>query len=232
MIKVYKDVLDKIGIQNIFLTGENNAFCTILEIDKEGKEWVISTDKEFYTDNIIMNIKINDTYIEIKSEIEKLENGLYKVIVGNCKKKQFLQIIDKIKELEKHHELWEKRKEERFNIGIDNSDNFFLSKPEQEIVFNKQTLPCLVNNVSFSGANITTVFLADNEFKRGNEIHLVLKFNKPIEQIALKGTIQSVAVKSAKNSNRIKFAIIAMELINPALSYKERITQFIKNKEV
>lgn len=230
MIKVYKDILDSLGIENVFLTGENNAFCTVLEFSDAGLVWTVATDKEFYQDSVILNIRLNGNYLEIKAEIERLENGLYKLRLEKSKKKQFILLTEKIQELEEHHELWEKRKEERFNIGLNYTEEFLLSKPEQTVIFNKRQLPCLINNISFSGANITTASFNENEFKRGGEIFLILKFHEPIEQIAVKGTIQSIAIKSAKNTNKLKFAIIAIQIINPPLSYKERITTFIKKR--
>ena len=232
MIKVYKDVLDRLGIQNVFLTGENNAFCTVLEIGDGGMIWIVTVDKEYFTDRAILNIKTGDTYIELETEIEKLESSLYKLKIKQNKKKKFLSILEKIKDLEQHHEIWEKRKEERFKIGLESSCDFSLSKPEQTMLYMKKEFPCLVNNVSFSGANVTTVLADGSEFKRGNEVIIILKFNNPIEQIALKATIQSVAVKSAKNSSRLKFAIVAVEITNPTLSYRERITQYIKKRSI
>lgn len=88
-----------------------------------------------------------------------------------------------------------------------------------------------MNNVSFSGANITTVSFSGSEFRRGAEVFLVLKFNSPIERIILKANIQSVAVKSSHENARLKFALLSMQIINPPLAYKERINAFIHKKD-
>lgn len=230
MIKVYKDILEKLKIENAFLTGETNAFCTVLEI--EGNKWVVSTDKNFYTDSAVLNIKTEGEYMEIPAKIDGIENGLYRLLLYTPQSsgQQFLQLMQRVNELEKNHEIWEKRKEERFNIGIKKSEDFLLSKPEQTVVYDKKELPCLVNNVSFSGMNITTVSFSGNEFKRGAEVFLVLKFNSPIERIILKANIQSVAVKSSHENAKLKFALLSMQIINPPLSYKERINAFIQKK--
>lgn len=229
MIKVYKDILEKLKIENVFLTGETNAFCTVFEI--EGDKWVVSTDKNFYTDSAVLNIKTDGEYMEIPVKIDGIENGLYRIALSSSRKKQFSALMQRIEELEKNHEIWEKRKEERFNVGIKKSGDFLLSKPEQTILYDKKELPCLVNNVSFSGANITTVSFSGSEFRRGTEVFLVLKFNSPIERIILKANIQSVAVKSSHENTRLKFALLSMQIINPPLSYKERINAFIHKKD-
>lgn len=231
MIKVYKDILEKLKIENVFLTGETNAFCTVLEI--EGNKWVVSTDKNFYTDSAVLNIKVEGEYMEIPVKVDGIESGLYRLLLSSPQSSghQFSQLMQRINELEKNHEIWEKRKEERFNIGIKKSEDFLLSKPEQTIVYDKKELPCLVNNVSFSGANITTVSFSGSEFRRGAEVFLVLKFNSPIERIILKANIQSVAVKSSHENARLKFALLSMQIINPPLAYKERINAFIHKKD-
>lgn len=105
MIKVYKDILEKLKIENVFLTGETNAFCTVLEI--EGNKWVVSTDKNFYTDSAVLNIKVEGEYMEIPVKIDGIENGLYRLLLSSPQSSghQFSQLMQRINELEKNHEI-------------------------------------------------------------------------------------------------------------------------------
>ena len=129
--------------------------------------------------------------------------------------------------------LWDKRKEERYDVGAALAKSFGLSGAEQKLIFGKKTGPCLVNNVSFNGINCTAY--ADNYFEYGREIGVHLLFSNPFERIFLRGIIQSVIVKigasASKTQSPPRFAVVAARFVEPPLAYKQRLGKFIEGKE-
>lgn len=227
MVKIRKDILEYLQIEHLFITGMKNSFCNLIEIEKN--EWIVTMDSDINDEKAILNVKTNGVYIEVPVLINKKGSTVYSLQIqkNKCRKKLFLELQERIIQLENNHAQWEKRKEDRYVIADKNVDKFNLEQATQNIVQNKIQIPCVINNVSFCGANITTIMTDKVEFKANSEIVLILRFVKPIEQIILKAYIQSVGVKTANNSDRYKFAILALKLIEPPLSYKTRLNNYI-----
>lgn len=233
MVKSHNDVLKYIGIDNIFLTGSIRTFCHIIAFDLSSGKWNVTLDKETSEKEAILNIRKKERYVEIPVVLEHVELNEYNLIIG--KPEENAEIIEeinlKIRELEDNHSLWEKRREERFPVGIASSLLFNLKSPEQKVVSGRKEFPCLINNVSFSGLNFTTITI-ENDFKTGNDVGIVLRFQSPIETIPLKGHIQAVKIKSsAEKKRRFQFAIVSVQLIDTPLSYRKRIEEFIERTE-
>lgn len=228
MIKVYKDVLQKLEIQNIFLSGEKNAFCNLVEIN--GQQWMLAVDTEFNSNSAVLNIKIKDSYIEIPVKLQKTAPGLYSVDMDkkSNKKKVFTDLLKRIALFEEECSLWEKRKEERYSIGLTHSKDFFLDERSSKVIVDRAEQPAFINNVSLSGVNLTTLSNESQRYKKGQTVLVVLKFSNPIEQVAFQGSVQSVVVKTVKNSNRFVFVILSLRIIDPPLSYKKRVGNYIQ----
>ena len=80
MIKVTKEILENIGIENLFLSGKKEREKWLLHpIEMEYSYWVCSLDTPCFLANVICNIKINDEYIRIPSTIELLEENIYRL---------------------------------------------------------------------------------------------------------------------------------------------------------
>ena len=92
---------------------------------------------------------------------------------------------------------YNRRKEERFEIGLDEQRikaiNF--KDAEHKLIINKKQLPCVINNISYSGAKITT---EEENFEVNKRIGLCLSFINPIEQVFLIGTIRNCFIKTIK----------------------------------
>lgn len=233
MIKATKEILETIGIENVFLSGNNESEKWLLQPVELSKEnWVCSLDKDCFINNVTCNIKINNHYIRISCEIENLESNIYRIDFAESSSRNFKKLTSKIKELEKNISFLEKRKEKRYEIGIKGSEAFGISDYEkQNIIFEGKMLPCFFNNISYSGCNITTMQTDFFKFVIGNEIAFKLCFSNPLENIFMLGKICSVALKSPENDTHFKFAILSVELADPPLSWKKRLSDFIKIQE-
>lgn len=232
MIKATKEILENIGIENMFLSGSNESEKWLLQPMELGTTcWICSLDKRCFINKVTCNIKINDEYLKILCETELLEGNIYRIEFTESSR-DFKKIKTKIKDLEKNISFLEKRKEKRYEIGIKDSQQFGITNhKKQNIIFEGNTLPCFFNNISYGGCNITTVQTELFKFVVGDKIALKVCLSNPLENIFMKGKICSVALKSPENDTHFKFAILSVELFEPPLSWKKRLTDYIKTQE-
>lgn len=233
MIKVTKEILENIGIENVFLSGSEESEKWLLQAMELGTTcWICSLDKSCFINNITCNIKIKDKYIKIPCETEVLEGNIYRIEFSENSSRNFKKIKTKIKELEKNISFLEKRKEKRYEIGIRGSHLFGIADyRKQNIIFEGKILPCFFNNISYGGCNITTMQTELFKFVIGNEITFKLSLSNPLENIFMWGKICSIALKSPDNDTHFKFAILSVELYEPPISWKKRLTDYIKTQE-
>lgn len=233
MVKATKEILENIGIENIFLSGADESEKWLLRpVELNAINWICSLDKDCFINNVTCNIKFNGEYIKIHCETEHLEGKIYRIEFTDNSSRDFKKIKNKIKELEKNISFLEKRKEKRYEIGIKGSQLFGIADHEkQNIIFEGKTLPCFFNNISYSGCNIITMQTDLFKFVIGDEIAIKLCLSNPLENIFMQGKIRSVALKSSENDTHFKFAILSVELFEPPLSWKKRLSDYIKIQE-
>ncbi len=234
MIKVTKDVMEKFEIENLFLSGSGEGEKWLFHlVEISSKSWICQLDTPCYLSEVTCNIKIKGEYSKVNSEISLLENNIYRLEPKNISSSNDLvRLYKKIRKLERNTAFLEKRKENRYEVGIKGSELFGLCENEkQKVIFENTELPCFFNNISYSGCNITTLQTDSLKFKLGNEIFFRLNFVNPIEQVFLQGKICSVALKSPEDSIHYKFGILSVELYEPPLSWKNRLTEYIRKME-
>lgn len=232
MVKATKEILESIGIENMFLSGSDESEKWLLQPMELGTTfWICTLDKSCLINNVTCNVKINDEYLKIPCETELLEGNIYRIEFTESSR-DFKKIKTKIKELEKNISFLEKRKEKRYEIGIKGSQLFGITNhKKQNVIFEGNTLPCFFNNISYGGCNITTMQTELFKFVIGEKISFKLTLSNPLENIFMQGKICSVALKSPENDTHFKFAILSIELFEPPLAWKKRLSDYIKTQE-
>ncbi|MBO8457052.1 MAG: hypothetical protein IAA81_02350 [Spirochaetes bacterium] len=236
MIKVYKDIIENLGIDNIYLSGKTEKdkwLATLIEIS--GKKWIACLDKKCTEKEAFLNIKMDSDseYHKIPVSISEIEPSVYKIELPGVNYFKPLGLLqERLQNLEKTRSFLEKRKEKRYDVGISGADKMFLDEnSKQKIIYKNTELPCFVNNVSFSGTNTTTMQTGNLKFKTGDTVILKLCFVKPIEQIFLTGRICSVALKSPAGTTAYKFAVLSLEVNEPPLAWHRRLSDYIRKQE-
>jgi hypothetical protein len=230
MIRVHKDVLDHLGIEHVFLTASQNAFCTLLEIGLSEK-WLIAIGNSWEAEEAILNIKYRGTYLVWQVHITPKDKFSYHLELSNEEFK-VSPLYGEIEELERNESLWNKRKEMRMPVGADLSGVLGLRKAEQKaVITGGQEMPCMVNDLSFGGMKITTY--DTGSLKKGDPVLVLLDFTDPVEKIPLKGTIQVVTVKTGlqktAGGHPVKFAIISIQFQgDPPLAFRQRLGAFME----
>jgi hypothetical protein len=228
--KAYKQTLGALGIEHTFLTGEKNCFCQPLEIGL--REWLLSADANLQNGENCLHIKYAGNYLDLPVILRK--NDAFSYTAGFVGKPAAAQpLFAAVAEMLEKEDFWNKRREERHPLGIDLSQAFGLASPEQRLFCNGLEFPCLLNNVSFGGANCTAP--AATDFSRGCEVVFRLAFSQPLERISVKGCIQSVSVKTGtvkdKSHTPPRFAILSAQFSDPPLAFKQRLGRWIENRE-
>jgi hypothetical protein len=226
MVKVHKDVLDHLGIEHVFLTGQRNVFCALLEISTT-EAWRVAIDGEWEEGEGILNIKYKGIYLTWPVYVKKQDRLSHTIeLIGDSVKLSAL--YESIQTLERDENLWNHRREERFDVGAEGSGLLGLRKVEQKVIIAGTELPCMVNDLSFGGMRLTT--MDSGEVKKGDTVTALLDFNNPIERLMLKGTVQAVMVKSgaSKGGERpVRFAILSVRFQeDPPLAFRQRLGAF------
>lgn len=231
-MKIYKDILNALKIETAYiLANEILYMCIPHEIKKD--TWYVSCDSNALKDAVVLKVKFNGSFIYLKSRIlrkeqDSLHTFTYELeIEPEEKKKDSLKLafFTMIKEMEETSEEWNKRKENRYDIGLDKARLKAVSfkTAEQIIVADKIQLPCVVNNISYSGAKITTM---EGNFHKDKKICLYLSFINPIEQIPLIATIKNCFLKTTMENKPV--SVLSIKYENSPYEYKKRLDSFIK----
>lgn len=231
-MKISKDILQHLHIETVYIvTGNNLYLCCPVEIAK-GK-WFIACDSDNIKGNVRLKVKYHGSFIYLDSVItKKSQKNLYSFTYElEIDKKEYTK--DRLKEsffneLYKMHEqteIWNRRKEERYDIGLDEKRQKLINfkTAEQTLISDKTPLPCLVNNVSYSGAKVTTL---EGNFAKDKKVCLNLSFIQPIEQIPLIGTIKSCVIKSVEEKKIV--SILSLQFDTSPIEFKKRLDRFIK----
>jgi hypothetical protein len=228
VIKAHEDVLKALGIEHAFLTGAKYEFCALLELGTEGK-WIIALGSPWTAASAVLNLKYAGSYFTYPVTIAERDSHTYWLTFTDDSLQQPLK--EALKELEEHEERWNKRKEDRFTVGVEGSKVLGLKRAEQKVILANQEGPCLINDISFGGIKLTT--LDNGGIRKGGDITVVLDFTAPPERMILPGIIQAVTYKTgtAKSGagNPPRFAIISLRFaVDPPLAYRQRLGSYLE----
>lgn len=233
-MKIFKDILNALKIETVYIISDEHIyFCAPLEII--GLKWIVACDSENILENSKLKIKYNGSFIYLKAKVEeKKQDDFYSFIYtaeidsDEKYKDQFKKYFFKsLSEMENNFENWNKRKEKRYDIGLDENiiKKIDFKSAQQTVICDKKQLPCVVNNISYSGAKITTL---EANFSKDKKICLVLSFLNPIEQIPLMAQVKNCIIKSAVDKTII--SVLSLKFIESSYEFKKRLDNFIKDE--
>lgn len=230
-MKIYKDILEHLKLESIHvrMKGEN-YFGVPLEM--EANNWVLALDgkEEIQGEGILCVRRGNDIYEWpvyltkiINNEAYSIYSCIHKCVINiNQLTDKDMELLDEIRNVEKQTERWNKRKEERFVIKED-IEGIGFDSAEQQIITIDDTLPCFINNVSYSGSQVVTVC---SYMPKGKVICLNLGFKNPTERIPIKATVRHY--EELKNTND-KLAVVSMEFDHAPLAWQQRMNRLIES---
>ena len=232
-MKIYKDILKILRIESVYILADGMLYmCIPLEINDT--TWFVSTETDGLSGKIILKVKFNGSFIYFQAKINRkkqafLNSFTYELeIDSEEKKKDNFKFIffTMIMEMAEKEEEWNKRSEKRYEIGLDEKKLQAISfkSPEQIIVADKLQLPCVVNNLSYNGAKITTL---EGNFTKDKKVCLYLSFVRPIEQIPIIANVRNCFLKTTAENKNV--SIISIKFENAPYEYKKRLDDFIKN---
>lgn len=231
-MKINKDVLNALRVETVYiLCGGGLCLCAPLEI--KGNRWCVSCDTDNIRGKVVLKVKFNGSFIYLDSEISRKNQDTYFSFIyeleisGDEKKKDSFKLafFRKLEQMEMRAAEWDKRREERYEIGFDEKriKALRLKTAEQILVTDKVQLPCLINNISYSGAKVTTL---SGNFQKDKKVCLFLSFVSPIEQIPLIGIIKNCLIKSTDEKKLV--AVLSLKFEDPSIDYKTRLDSFIR----
>lgn len=232
MVKATKEILEGLGIENLFLSGSDESEKWLLRpVELGASHWICTLDNPCFAANVTCNIRVKDEYLRIPAEVELIEGNIYRLeFMGSSR--ELKGIRGRIKELEREFSFLEKRRERRYEVGIRGSEQLgIVVQDKQRLIYGGNELPCFFNNVSYNGCSVTTMQTEMIRFTAGEEVALKLCLSNPLENIFMHGRVCSVALKTPENGMRFKFAILSVELSEPPLAWERRLSEYIRTME-
>jgi len=228
-MRVTKDILNYLKVSSIYII-KGNDIHTCIPVEVEKDIWKISTDTSGLDGVALVRLRCDGQEYYFKVRIlEQTESEnfsfTYRVQMNDDREKNLFLL--ELANIEGKLRGWDKRKEERFEIGFDEARirMFRLKGYEQKVIVNKLTLPCVLNDVSFGGAKLTTV---DSRFPKERPVFLYLSFTEPIEQVFIPAKIRNVSLRELEGQVA---ATLSLEFEDAPIAYKQRVADFISRKK-
>lgn len=215
----YGDVLKFLEIENVFFdfqTGKTAA----LQIEKiDNKKWIVFSSDLLIPMGII-NIQTNMQEYRLKCFTKPITNdiGEYEIELYDSLP-QTLSL--KIEEYNNLVNSSERRKEERYDVGLTKWQEFKLQTPDQRLYYNKtNAIKCLINNVSVHGCLVTG---ESSKLKISQDIvKMAIRFNDPGEIILQSAVICRIVQKTPQ---LFRYSLNFIEPL--ALSWQKRIEDYV-----
>lgn len=212
-----------IGISYCFFTPLHNAGSTMIKpLLFEKEKWLILASSPIEsTGTLTLNTESSSYTYKVTAEeifFDEDKTGFYYHIFFNEDIEYQLQ--QKIQEYNNLAQYIEKRKEQRFEVGIAKTALFSLEKERQLLYTDtNEKLRCIINNVSMGGALLT----ADkaNLIAGKNIVMLQVRFVHPMQTISLKASI--VYVGKLNDT----FYRYSLQFIQPvSLEWQQRVSDY------
>ena len=207
------DIMKYLEIKNVYFKnfGGITFVIRILEITID-KITIVSSGE--LPDKGILIIESNNSEYKIFTTVVKdfSMNNSYTLFLEDPLD---INMQNKITEIENIKKDTEKRKEDRYDVGLNNWRLFGLKLPETSIIASKEIVKCIISNASFHGVLLvgTRSFI-----KIGDRIIFQCQFN----DIALKQEaiiVNSIPLKQNYFSYSLRF-------MNPSLEWCKRILNY------
>jgi len=230
-MKIYKDILTALKISNCSLKFNNTSyFCVPLDIS--GITWTVALDTDVVLNGTgLISILFNDEYIKFPCNIESVKSDTYSfyscvhtLTIGITDSSDSAMIfMTNLREVEKDFLKWNKRKEERYDIK-ENIELIGFDSPEQKIITQQEEeLPCLIDNISFSGVKIITYA---SYFPINKPVCILLSFTAPFEKIPVKAFVRH-CIEKQDIKKQTKLAILSLEFEHTPIPLLNRINRMI-----
>lgn len=227
-----KDILNFLKIESCYIVAENKI-CMCMPLKFSGMTFFVGCDTGELSGNVRFKVKFHGSFIYLDSLIvskpdENIYSFVYELGIMDYEKNRDpfkSKFFSQLKQMEDQSESWNKRKEIRYEIGLDEEKKELMNFKgiEQILVADKVQLPCIINNISYSGAKITTL---EGKFSKDKLVCLNLSFKNPIEQIPLVASVKNCLIKSTAEKKIV--SVLSIKFDYSPISYKKRIDNYIQ----
>ncbi len=233
-MKATSGALRALGIETVlFACGSDMRMGVPLELKADS--WTVAGERLDTTKDWKLKVKFNGVFVnmpieELRRAGEAGDAVIYEAKVREEKSIDALAFClrQEIAGLEKKQGAWNRRKEVRWEIGANEREIelFGFKRAEQSLVAKSAEKPCVVNNLSFSGAQV--IAWADG-YETGEDVGLCLSLKNPIQFLVTKSKV--VSSESVKVDGSRTVAIVSMRHLECPVEYHERLEAFAAKKE-
>lgn len=234
-MKIFKDILNALKIETMYIVSQKTLFLA-MPVEINHLHWILTCDSDEINGSGLIKVKYRGSFFYLKAEITKKEQDsfcsfIYEAEIDKAEinKDKFKQsFFSELEAMEKNFENWNRRKEKRYEIGmnVDILGKINFRSAEQTVVADKKQLPCLVNNISYSGAKVTTL---EGDFHKDKKICLLFTFSNPIEQIPVVAFVKNCTLKSAADKTIV--SILSVKFEDSPYEFRKRLDHFIEQLE-
>lgn len=233
-MRIYKDIIEELDMNSMFLTLKGqNFFCTPLDIS--GNIWTAAVDADFTIEgNSILTINRHEGQLHFPCYIDTVRTSeisayscIHRIMLSTGEfGENEMKFIHEVRRVESEIYKWNKRREERYDIK-DDIEKIDFSSVQQQVILKEDTLPCMVNNISYGGAQIITY---DARYEIGGRLLMNYSFRNPPEEILVPSYIRHIISQPAKEGCE-RLIVLCLEYDHAPLAFHKRMEAFIKKIE-
>ena len=216
--------LHEIGIDSCYIQIKDASyFCRLIDIKENTLQLITNTELPkdeivhfFYrTDDIYYSVVLQEAYYT-RDYTHYYEFMLTEPFIASVQAK-----IDAYVQRE---DALEKRKEERFDVGLEHYARFGLNSAEQHVFYNTHRFPCFLKNISLHGAQIISTKIPKITAKQF--VSLYLQLEKPTETLVQQALVLRIDAQTHE------FNAYSLQIFDPEPIWKNRLHAFITQKNV
>lgn len=219
--KLSNESLNYLGIKNTYFDFSDGITTVIKPIHIDLYKWEIISGSELSNQGkLIIEFDTNEKIVLPCTVLKSNELDFNTYILKFSENINSI-FAEKLQNFKKITSGSEKRKERRYDVGLENWRVFGLTKPEVYLYHNKKNYKCVINNVSVHGTLLTgeTAPISNNE-----TVNFVCNFHNPIENI-----IQTAILINCNNLGS-NYSRYSLQFTDPvSFVWQERIDQYSKN---
>ncbi len=174
---VSKEFLNKIDVKNIFFRNCGGITSIITLILFDSMKATIFCSSEITENGILIIDRIKENFQKERIEIfvtaikDYSQNNTWTLFFEDPLPEDFENKVNKLNNLLQKSE---KRKEFRYEIGLENWKDFGLSSPAQLLTVDNHSIKCIISNASIHGALLTG---ERSLIKIGSKANLICHFS-------------------------------------------------------
>lgn len=210
---VISDKLQYLQVKNLYFKTAGGITTIINAVDITQTYCEVTTGNNLPESGFLVLQTSVFEYV-IKVTINKNENGIYRL---NYNQELNKVLLTRLIQLDNLKNKTNQRKEERYDVGLNNSDKFGLASPECYLLLQSGKVKCIISNASIHGV----LLIGERSFlKIGESVFFFSKFKNNL-------SVKQSGIVIAAENIKLNYFRYSLNFIEPiSVVWQEKIISY------